>query len=121
MRRATGAHPLVFPDESLYEALLEPGQPVRSCCNSVQEMVELLGDDRVVGLLRASLPAPHVAACCTANDLLTAAKSPQNALIISGMCQMRVYYRQPLAEDAAFSFTPTVLNRRIAADLCPVM
>jgi hypothetical protein len=81
---------------------------------AVQQMAE---KDQIVAMRKATLP--HIADCCTDEDLLQAVLQPTQPLYARGLCQVQVLHRNvklPLAE--ALTFTENDLGReRVSAQL----
>jgi hypothetical protein len=102
MREAIGAAAESFEDEEILDAITSPERP-------------LVSWRRVLRKLRSRL-TPYFSECSTDDDLLRAARNPDDPLIASGACKVQVLQRME-SEDDALRFSADELGRRIDLDL----
>jgi hypothetical protein len=92
-----------FTTEEILDGLTAPQQPLVAWTPSLPR-------------LRARL-TPYLAECSTDEDLLKAARRPEEPLIASGACRIQVLQRRAGSNAEAFTFQPEDLQRRIEAEL----
>lgn len=97
MRAELGPSHDLFTSEEVLDGLTNPTQPLTSYSSGLW-------------VLRARLPV-EISECCTDDDLLRAARRPDEGLVASGACTVQVV--QVPHEGV---FTPPFLHRRIVAD-----
>lgn len=116
MRRHLGGGHELFTNGDLECALLTPKKPVTVEVESPADAIARIGEDNVVSAMR-DLLQPLMAEGATREDLLQAARNPNDPLYCSGACRIQVICLQKLDPQQALDFGPEMLGRRITANL----
>jgi hypothetical protein len=103
MRQALGSAAGEFSTEEIYDAIVNPGEPITAWAKSCGE-------------LRSRL-SPVVSECVTDDDLIRAARRPAEPLVASGACRIQVLQKRSTIEADPFVFDPDDLGRRVLANL----
>jgi hypothetical protein len=103
MRAAIGTAAESFDDEEILDAITSPDRPLTSW-------------RQVLPKLRVRLTS-HFNEASTDDDLLRAARNPDDPLIASGACKFQVLQRRDELDGEASHFRPEDLGRRIEVDL----
>lgn len=116
MRRHLGGGSELFTNNDLECGLLQPNKQVTSSIENPEQAIAAIGEDQVVIAMRELLQ-PLMSEGATREDLLAAARNPENPLYCSGACRVQVVYQQALEPQQALCFGPDILGRRITANL----